>query len=402
MERDSKLMTEYSIVVVGGGAAGLCAAISVARRGETVVICEKTAQIGKKILASGDGRCNLLNENLSEEYYNPAARELVKSILAQFDKSAIINFFKNLGLQVYAREGRLFPVTNQAASVLKVLELELRRLAIPVNYNFACTGLVFSQGGIKVISQTGQELACRKVILTGGGKTYPAFGSDGSVYGIARDLGHTFIEPIPAVVPLVTKDSLCQVLQGQRISASARSIIEGQTGSEAKGELLFTKYGLSGTCILDISEEISIALNRRHSTEVQVSIDLAPFLDKLALKEELEKRIREKWPAADMLSGILPNKFGLALAELFKNNNLNGAVNILKDRRFKISATRGWNEAEFTSGGVNVEEINQQTLESRIARGVYFAGEVLDVNGKRGGYNLAWAWASGLAAGQAQ
>jgi predicted Rossmann fold flavoprotein len=189
-------------------------------------------------------------------------------------------------------------------------------------------------------------------------------------------------------------------LQGQRINASARSIIEGRPGEPQKGELLFTKYGLSGTCILDISEEISIAINRRHQREVLVSVDMVPFMDAGQLRKELDQRLQRKPVPEDVLVGLLPNKLCVALKYLFEKNDISQALKTLKDRRFKVSDTRGWNEAEFTSGGVNVAEITPGTLESKIKKGVYFAGEVLDVNGRRGGYNLAWAWASGLASAQ--
>jgi predicted Rossmann fold flavoprotein len=207
---------------------------------------------------------------------------------------------------------------------------------------------------------------------------------------------------VPAVVPLVVKDKLCLVLQGQRISAGVRSIVEGREGEEVKGELLFTQYGLSGTCILDVSESISIALNRQHKTEVFISVDMVPFMDKAALRKTLETRTKEKWPDEELLVGILPNKFSSALKEIFFKNNLDEAVISLKGRRFKVSGTRGWNEAEFTSGGINVNEVNPATLESKLKKGVYFAGEIMDVNGRRGGYNLGWAWASGFVAGKAQ
>ncbi len=393
-------MANYNTVVIGGGAAGICAAIAAARKGETVVICEKTAQLGKKILASGNGRCNLLNEDFNEFYFNPAARSLVKSVLSQYDKLKILTFFQELGLETTSKEGRIFPVTNQAESVLHVLEMELKRLSVGVEYNFNCNSISSSKNGLLVSSVSGNKIECRKVILTGGGKTYPAFGSDGSAYEIAKQLGHTIIEPVPAVVPLVIKDSLCFLLQGQRIAASARSVIEGQEGEKAGGELLFTKYGLSGTCILDVSESVSLALNREHKTRVYVSIDLVPFWDSAQLKNELERRQKAGWLAEEMLTGLLPLKLAQSLKDVFGKNNLDKAVKSLKDWRFEVSGTRGWNEAEFTSGGVNVNEVKIGTLESKLKLGVYLAGEILDVNGKRGGYNLGWAWASGLAAGQ--
>ncbi len=394
-------MTHYSTVIVGGGAAGLCSAISQARRGEPVVICEKMPQTGKKILASGNGRCNLLNDDLAEAFYNPAARELVKSVFKRYGKDELLDFFRNLGLETYSQEGRIFPITNQAASVLKVLELEIKRLAIPVEFKFDCVDISASGKGLRVISGTGQSLECKKVIIATGGKSYPAFGSDGSMYEVAARLGHKIIAPVPSVVPLAVKDNLCFLLQGQRVFASATSLIEGRESEKAAGELLFTKYGLSGTCILDISESISIALNREHRNDVFVSVDLLPFMERARLKAELEKRARRNPAPEDMLAGLLPNKLSAALKSLFEKGDIDSAVNSLKARRFKVTGTLGWNEAEFTSGGVDVSQIKPATLESKIIPGLYFAGEILDVNGKRGGYNLGWAWASGLAAGGA-
>jgi predicted Rossmann fold flavoprotein len=163
---------------------------------------------------------------------------------------------------------------------------------------------------------------------------------------------------------------------------------------------LFTKYGLSGTCILDVSESVSVALNREHQTKVYVSLDLVPFMDSIHLNDELERRRKAGWLPEEMLTGILPLKLCQALQDVFGENNLDKSVKRLKNWRFEVSGTRGWNEAEFTSGGVNVNEVKPLTLESKLKPGVYLAGEILDVNGRRGGYNLGWAWASGLAAGR--
>jgi len=393
-------MEKYNTVVIGGGAAGICAAISKARTGDSVVICEKMPQLGKKILASGNGRCNLLNDNFNETFYNPPARPLVKSILAQFGKAEIFAFFHELGLETWSQDSRIFPVTNQAASVVKVLEMELRRLSVPVEYDFDCNNISFPGGDIVVSAKNGTKLTCRKLIITGGGKTYPALGSDGSTFEMSQGLGHTIVEPVPGVVPLVVKDPMCHFLQGQRIFAGARSIIEGRISAETKGELLFTKYGLSGTCVLDISKEVSIAINRYHKNDVVISVDLVPFMDKDRLKNQLTKRISQKIAPEEILVGTLPNKLCVYLKGLFENDDINSAVAKLKDMRFKISGTRGWNEAEFTAGGINVNEVTPGTLESKLHKNVYFAGEVLDVNGQRGGYNLGWAWASGYIAGQ--
>ena len=386
-------------VVVGGGAAGICAAISTARMGRSVVICEKTSQIGKKILATGNGRCNLLNDDLAETYYNATARQLVKSVIARFGKRDILDFFKALGLRTYSLDGRIFPITNQAASVLKVLDLELKRLGIPIALDFNCSGLSSSGDNITVSSDSGKRLQCRKVILTGGGKSYPALGSDGSAYELAASIGHNIIAPVPSAVPLVVKDTLCHFLQGQRIQAGVRSMIDGAEGEEVRGELLFTKYGLSGTCILDISRQVSIALNRNRRTNVALSVDLVPLMSSHELSDELQRRKNARLSPEDMLVGVLPNKFGGPLRAIFAAGDIDRAVAYLKARKFQVSSTRGWNEAEFTAGGIDVKEVQPATLQSKLHKWLYFAGEVLDVDGERGGFNLGWAWASGWVAG---
>lgn len=392
-------MLKASTVIIGGGAAGIAAAISAKRNGASVVICERMPKIGKKLLASGNGRCNLLNENLDKSFYNFSARPLVKSILTKYTKEDILIFFKGLGLETYSEGMRIFPVTGQSSSVLKVLELELARLAIPVELNFEVCGVSSSKSGFLIKPKSGKNIECEKLILAGGGKSYPALGSDGSCYDLAGRLGHKIVEPVPAAVPLVVKDKLCHMLQGQKISAKVKAVIDGKDVCESAGDLIFTKYGLSGTAILDISEDISIALNRENKNQVFVSADLVPFMNTGILESEIAKRVENRFKPEDMTAGILPNKFGPALKEYFEKNDTEDIVMSLKNRLFKVLGTRGWNEAEFTSGGVDTKEVDPLTLESRIVKGLYFAGEVLDVCGHRGGYNLAWAWASGIVAG---
>lgn len=392
-------MAREVTVVIGGGAAGICAAISAARRGNAVVICEQNSLLGKKILATGNGRCNLLNDDLTELHFNNDARPLVRSVLEIWPKKDILNFFEGIGLKTYSQSGRIFPVTNQAASVLKVLELELQRLSVRVEYGFKCSGIQGSEHSLAVVSGAGRRVEGRKVVLTGGGRSYPALGSDGNTYELAAGLGHTVVEPVPSGVPLVVKSSLCHLLQGQRIQAKAKSLIGTHESAEVSGELLFTKYGLSGTCVLDLSGPISIAINRDRRGDVGLIVDIVPFMSEPELAAEIERRRRTEIGAEDMLAGILPNKFGLPLRSVLESLDSKQAATRLKHMRFSVAATRGWNEAEFTAGGVNTQEVQNGSLESKMQKGVYLAGEVLDVDGGRGGFNLGWAWASGWVAG---
>jgi hypothetical protein len=200
---------------------------------------------------------------------------------------------------------------------------------------------------------------------------------------------------------------VCHLLQGLRIRARAISEIDGDAAQAADGEILFTQYGLSGTAVLDVSESLSIAINRDVKTNAVIILDLVPFMTKEGLEAEFSKRMNTGWADGDLAAGILPEKLGPVVRELVsKGSREPGAAAralaaALKEKRFSVQGTRGWNEAEFTCGGVDAREVDPGTLESRLRKGLYLAGEVLDVQGGRGGFNLAWAWASGFVAGLA-
>ncbi len=393
-------MAHYDVIVVGGGATGLMAAITAKRQGASVLVCEKMPKLGKKLLITGAGRCNLLNEALDTSFYNPGSHALVRSVLGQFGKEAMLGFFKELGLATYADEtGRIFPVTNQAASVLKVLELELERLQVTVDLGCEIKSIRAVKNGFEVSARTGEMETGRKVLLCAGGKSYPALGADGNGYALAAAFGHKILEPVPSTVPLVVKDPCCHFLQGQKVRAQVTSRIEGKKIRTASGELLFTQYGLSGTAILDVSDEISIALNRDLIKNVTVVADLIPFMSEAALAEELSRRFEKGVARENLLEGLLTHKFFLSFRSAIQNADASSIAHLLKYKEFKVAGTRGWNEAEFTAGGIPAEEVDPVTLESKLQKGLYFAGEILDVQGRRGGYNLAWAWASGVVAG---
>lgn len=388
-------------VVIGAGAAGISAAISCRRKGGEVLILERLSKPGKKILASGGGRCNLLNDTISAEKYNAEARELAAPVFARYGKTRLVEYFKGLGLEVYSDEGRIFPVTNQSASVLSVLELELARLAVPIEYNFEVAAIARKGDGYSVVAADNTAVECRKVVIAGGGKSYPALGSNGSCYRLARALGHSIVDPVPSCVAVLSRDKLCHHLQGQRIVCRATAMAGDVPAASAGGELIFTQYGLSGTAVLDVSTALSVALHRQGKKAADLRIDLVPFMSVEALETELARRVAAGFKPEELLIGILPNKFGPAMADMLRSRSPGKIARAVKERRFEVIGTRGWNEAEFTSGGVTCAEVEPANLESKFARGVHLCGELLDVNGERGGYNLAWAWASGLLAGEA-
>lgn len=388
-------------MIIGAGAAGMTAAIACRRNGGEARIAERLAKSGKKLLATGGGRCNLLNQRLDPAAYNAAARCLVAPVLEVNGRDALLAFLGSLGLEMTAEGDRLFPATNQAASVVRAFELELCRLGVAVDYNCEAASISPGKDGFCVRFSNGSEVACGSVVIAGGGKSYPALGSNGSCMRIARQLGHRIVEPVPSCVAVCCQDKLCHHLQGQKITAAVSCVIDGKLSGPVNGEVLFTQYGLSGTAVLDVSTRISLALYREKKKDIALAVDCVPFMDKETLAAKIGDRLGSGMAVDDMLTGILPNKFSHALGDLLRSRNAAKIAGVLKDRRFAVTGTRGWNEAEFTSGGVAAEEVDPVTLESRIVPGIYFCGEVLDVDGPRGGFNLAWAWASGLSVGNA-
>ena len=397
----------YDAAVIGGGASGIMAAITAARRGRSVVLLDRMPRLGKKILITGGGRCNLAHENLDPALYSTGAADLVSRVLARFGHLPIRLFFKELGLETVSESGRVYPATNQAASVLRVLEMEIARRGVGVELHFDVVRIEALRASFVVHAGDARSLEAGSVILAGGGKSYPALGSNGSGYRLAEAFGHGLVLPVPSAVPLLVKDRLCHLLQGQKIRARASALVDGVVRHASEGDALFTPYGLSGTAVLDVSESLSVALHRQTGRSVAVALDLVPFLSTEELAAEFSRRLRSGWSAADLVSGILPEKFRALAGELLPAYPPEGdgagalLASGLKDKRFSVQGTRGWNEAEFTTGGIDAREVDPGTLESRFRKRLYLAGEILDVQGGRGGYNLAWAWASGRAAGEA-
>ncbi|MBN2207216.1 MAG: aminoacetone oxidase family FAD-binding enzyme [Candidatus Aminicenantes bacterium] len=394
-------MTPISVAVVGGGAAGLAAAVGAARAGAHVSICERMPGLGRKLLATGGGRCNLLNERLESSAFTPEGRDLVRAVFDRFGKDAIRSLLEGLGLALTSEADRIFPATQQAASVLKAFEIELRRLAVDIRTTWDVRRLGWKEGRFVLEARGGGVLCAERVVLAGGGKSYPAFGADGNAYGLAGAFGHGLVEPVPSAVPVVVKDRLCHLLQGQKIRGRAASFVGGRQVEEAEGEILFTAYGLSGTAVLDVSESLSRALNRERCGPAELALDLLPRFSREDLTAELGRRRALGWKDRELTTGLLPEKFGAAVESWVGSApGAEGLAGKMKDLRFKVAGTRGWNEAEFTSGGIPVGEVDPGRLESRLRTGLFLAGEILDVQGRRGGFNLSWAWASGWLAGR--
>ncbi len=420
----------YDLLIIGGGAAGQMAAISAKRNNPnlTVAIIDRTFALGRKILVCGAGRCNITNINLDtdvEKRYYGANPQFIRSIFSQFSYKDIVSFFNELGVELYVERktdiGKLFPITDQAKTITSLLENELKILGIDVHLNTEVTSFKVDNGfnlNTNILNQEGKVTenkvyTSKYLIISAGGKTYPALGSNGTGYSLVQNLGHSIITPVPSALPLVSKNPLSHELQGTKMEIEVTSIIDSQPIKTRTDDVMFTQYGFSGPAILNVSREISIQINRLNKQNVQLKLNFFPGKTFEDVKNLLTLRWnkRPSLTLEESMYGLFPNKIPSALLKVI-NIDKNTIVNKLTTEQINrlvasltaytvdITATRGWNEAEFTAGGIDTNEIIESTLESKLINNLYFCGEILDVDGDVGGFNLSWAWSSGFVAGK--
>ena len=398
------------IAVIGGGASGLTAAIAAAKNGAEVTIYEKLNRVGKKILATGNGRCNYTNMNLSKECYHSNELKLTEEVMNFFDLEKTLVFFENLGILPYVDEsGKVYPNSLQASSLLDVLRYELERLKVEEVTDFNVIALRKSKDKFFIIGN--DTLTADRVILSTGGKASPQLGSDGKGYEIAKSFGHEIIDPFPALVQLRLKGKYFKRMAGIKFDGIVKAYAGEKLIREEEGEIIFTDYGISGPPILQVSRRVIEELNNKNKPFL--TIDMFPQYSKLELYDILEKRFRKidyKTLQEGMVGFINKKLIPVVLYEAgFDDlNKLCGRLNkkeiykiidILKEWKFEVTGHNSWQQAQSTAGGIKLSEINQKTLESLKVKGLYFAGEILDVDGDCGGFNLQWAWSSGYTAG---
>jgi len=415
------------VLVIGGGPAGMMAAINAAEQGNNVTILEKMDSLGKKLLITGKGRCNITNSANMEEFMNniPENSKFLYSAFNQFNNQDIIELLSKQGVATKVeRGGRIFPVSDKASDVLNAFIKKLQEFNVQIKTNFEVTRIL-TEGGISVgieCKNNGKKerILADKIILATGGKSYPVTGSTGDGYRMAKEIGHTVTTLKPSLVPLTCKAEskiLCSQMQGLSLrNVSIKIKCEEKIIYEDFGEMLFTHYGLSGPIILS-SSAILIRYknidNLLKENKVKMYIDLKPALDEEKLddrilrdfeelknkqfKNSLEKLLPRKMiePVIE-ITGINPEK---RINEITKEERRK-IVKILKEMELTISGFRCIEEAIVTSGGISIKEINPKTMESKIIKGLYFAGEVIDLDAFTGGYNLQIAWSTGYAAGQ--
>lgn len=414
---------KHKFLIIGGGAAGIMAAITAKDLGADVAILESNDRIGKKILTTGNGRCNITNEfldagNMDKRYFssNPG---FPLEVLKAFNVQETIHFFEMLGLPLITLEGgKMYPLSLQASSVLDIFRLALEDRGIPVYYKHKVKSIIPSmeEQGFTVLCQTESgevPLACERLLLCSGGLTAPSTGSDGSGYVIAKGLGHRIIPPLPALVQLKLNNRNLKALSGIKFEGLAQVCVNGECARSEKGEILFTDYGISGPPILQLSRLASYHLFRKNV--VTITVDMMPQRS----PEELEDFLENHWGAfghrsvVDSLIGIINKKMiPILLKEVGVDNIHKNAwdlqwkekksiYKLIKNWEFTVTDTNSFVNAQVTAGGVDTTQVDEHTLESKLIPGLYLAGEVLDVDGDCGGYNLQWAWSSGYAAGKA-
>lgn len=398
------------VAVIGGCAAGLACAVELAKRntGLKITVFERNDRVGKKLLATGNGRCNLTNLSIGEENYRNYS--FAKYALTKFSPQDNISFFNSIGLYTKADQcGRVYPLSNQASSVLDSLRFAAENLGVRT----VTDTLIESIRSSKNKFILNESLSFDFVVIATGGKAAPSQGSDGNGYTLLRSLGHRITKLSPSLVQLETKErEFVKPLKGVRCDADMTLYLDSKFVCRKHGELLFTDYGLSGIVSMEVSAYASPYL-AHCGKNAEVLTDLVPTLDKQELSLYIKKQasIFPNKSVEDILSGFLPKRVGQAVMKTLDVSlerpvssltpqRLDALANALKNVSFKLSGTKDFTFAQVTAGGAVTNEFDDKTMESRLVKGLYCVGEVLDVDGDCGGFNLNWAWSSGRLAAE--
>ncbi|MFZ2890004.1 NAD(P)/FAD-dependent oxidoreductase [Sulfuricurvum sp.] len=406
--------TSFDVIIVGAGAAGLIAAITAARRGKKVLLLEKLSKIASKLKATGGGRCNLTNTLGNEDFMARFGREgrFMTPALHIFDHKALITFFAEIGVESHAPDGyRVFPISHSSMSIITALEEEIIRLNITLITSARVEKLEYEENNIVGVSTALQTYYSPNVIISTGGLGYPQLGAEGDGFTIASDAGHTITELYPAMMPLRTQETWGANCRADTIpKVEIRINLSKAKHIHAHGDLIFTQNGIRGPVVLDIAREITPLIEKYGS--VPLLINMTKGLNEEQLRHHIKKEIDKK-PEQSILTHmmtLLPETLCRALCTLANAdpdkgfNKLDGSI---RDRLIKLLAWTpltvighdGFNMAMITRGGISLKEIRPETMESKICKGLYFCGEVMNLDGPCGGYNLQWSFSSGYLAG---
>ncbi len=402
----------FDIIVVGAGPAGCVCAITAARKGAKALVLEKNDKPLKKLLATGNGKCNFTNAYMEDNCFR-GNRNLLKEILSQFGKNETIDFFREIGIYPKNKNGYYYPCSEQASSVVHALITEMQHLDIYVKCSTWIEKIEKRKQYFEVYTKEDRYTA-KSVVIACGLKAAQNLGSDGSMFGMIKEFGHRFMPIVPALCGFYCKGADFKTLAGVRTGASVSVYVEDEPVAEETGELQLTEYGISGIPVFQISRFASLALYEKK--EVTVRLSFLPDLTDEDLSSELTRRIERARAFGsgrdiqELLNGLLPQKLSKeienhilksysALNNLSDDEFANILFNVIRNRMISVEKARDYEFAQICAGGIKTEDIQVHTLESNLVPGLFFAGEVLDVDGICGGYNLQWAWSSGYVAG---
>jgi len=410
----NKKEEKFDVAVIGGGPAGMLAAGRAGELGAKVVLIEKNSSLGRKLLITGKGRCNITQAEFDDkEFVKTLGKngKFIFSSLAAFGPKEIIEFFEKRKLKIKTeRGGRVFPMSDKAQDVLDVLSKYLKENKVEILTGQEVLGFEVKDKKIKSIKFKNKNILAKNIIIATGGKSYPATGATGDGYGWAKDLGHTIINPAPALTPIKIKEDWVKDLQGLSLKNVQINIFQNNKKQDARfGEMLFTHFGISGPIVLDVSKKIGELLTEG---EAEIQIDLKPALDFSNLDQRLQRDFKDniKKDFINYLPELLPQKLINTLINLsgidprkkinfVTKEERKNLVKILKGLKLTVTEVVGYNQAIITSGGVSLKEIDSKTMRSKIIGNLYFAGEIIDLDGPTGGYNLQISWSTGYAAG---
>lgn len=395
----------YDLIIIGGGASGIMASITASHYLDKILIIEKNNRIGKKILVTGNGRCNYTNAFLkTTDFNNPS---FVESIFNQFGPQDTIDFFETLGIEPKIEdEGKTYPLSEQSSSFLDVFLFEIKQRNIQVELNKEIIDINKKNDIFKVVSNDKEVFLGKKVIIATGGKSMPLTGSNGSGLDLAKKFGHKITEVFPALVKLRVDSPYLKQLSGVKINTQVDLLVNDEVIQSEHGDVLFANYGISGPTILELSRKANEKLMEKQ--DVFVRVVLIQSLPKSRIIERFE--IFKNREIDQSLIGLVNKRFINVLikeAGIEKNNliveeipkqNIFKLIDLLFDWRLKVTGSLGFDDSQVTAGGIELSKINDKTLESKLTEGLYFTGEVLDVDGRCGGFNLQWAWSSGYVA----
>lgn len=403
-------MKIYDIAIIGSGPAGLMAAIMAAQKGRSVLVLEKNDRIGRKILATGNGRCNVTNKNIQPNRYHGGNQNFIAGVLNSYGSDKVIDFFESRGVILKEENnGRVFPRTNQASTIVEALLHELVELGVDLRLSSEVKNVTKTK--LWDISTSDKEtFYAQKLLLATGGKAAHQFGSSGDGLYFAQKLGHTITPIFAALCPVETEEEWVKNIQGIKIEAEVTSEQNGKPLLKTAGDAIFTHFGVSGPAVMAQSRVIAPALE---NGPVKISFDLYPEVSENDLDQRLEKLFKEnsKKSVKNNLCGFLTS--GL-VPVILKGAEINpekksaeisrktrkDIIEQIKHLELTVKKIRPLKEAQVTAGGVALSEIDPKTLESKIVPGLYLAGEILDVDGDSGGFNLQWAWSSGFIVGE--